>query len=78
MRNDQHVCVTVEESLFFFSIQVTPYMASIFLMISLVNSEHLALPPKSPVMKLPSFITWNKEELNCAIYHIHSHSFFLF
>ena len=33
------------------------YIASIFLMISLVNSEHFALPPRSPVMTFPSLMT---------------------
>ena len=32
-------------------------LSSIFRMISSVNSEHLALPPRSPVILLPSLIT---------------------
>ena len=44
-------------------------MASIFLMISLVNSEHLAEPPRSPVIIFPSFMTWNMTMglLSCMI-----------
>ena len=36
-------------------------LCSIFLMISSVNSEHLAEPPRSPVIAFPSLITCKKE-----------------
>ena len=58
MRSWKTINFVVKASGFYNRRLKSSYWASIFRIISSVNSEHFDFPPRSPVMKFPSLITW--------------------